>query len=328
MKAMIFEKVGVPLKLCEVPMPRCGPHDILVHLEACGVCRTDLHIIDGELPHPKLPLILGHQAVGYVEEVGTEVKQWQKGERVGIPWLGGCCEQCEYCQTQRENLCEHGVFTGYTRDGGFAEFIAVNSHFALTIPKNYSAIEAAPLLCAGLIGYRAYRKGGKPKALGLYGFGSSAHITLQIAKYEGSQVYVFTRPHDINGQQFALSLGADWVGGSDQMPPVPLDAALIFAPAGELMPQALKVVKKGGQVISVGIHMSDIPSFPYALLWEERSLTSVANLTRADGVDFFKIAAKTPLQPHITSYSIEQANEALEALRRGALHGSLVLTIP
>lgn len=325
MKAMVLERLNAPLVLKDMPLPERGETDVLIRVEACGVCRTDLHIVDGELPHPRLPLILGHQVVGRIEEVGSKVTKWKKGDRVGVPWLGGACGKCEYCLEGKENLCDKAVFTGYLRQGGYAEYLAADGDFIFVLPEGYESKEAAPLLCAGLIGYRAYKLSGKAKLLGFYGFGSSAHLLLQAAKSEGSEVYVFTRPGDKEGQQFALSLGATWAGGSDTLPPRPLDAALIFAPVGALMPQALRAVKKGGKVISAGIHMSDIPSFPYALLWEERSLSSVANLTRMDGEDFLALAAKTPLHPKVTVFPLAQANEALDALRQGAFEGSIVL---
>lgn len=327
MRAMIFEEVGRPLVLKEVPCPTPKSFEVLIKTKACGVCRTDLHIIDGELSHPKLPLILGHQIVGIVDKIGDEVSKYQVGDRVGVPWLGGCCRQCEFCLSERENLCDGAIYTGYLRDGGYADYCTAHEDFILRIPCCHDDIHAAPLLCAGLIGYRAFRLAGPTKTIGLYGFGSSAHLLIQVAHALGREVYVFTRPGDKETQEFAYSLGAKWAGGSDQLPPQLLDAALIFAPVGALYPQALKAIKKGGKVISAGIHMSDIPSFPYSLLWEERSLSSVANLTRRDGVDYMQLVKDIPLDVTVTSFPLEEANQALEAIRNGTLEGSAVLKI-
>jgi len=327
MRAMVLEKVGSPLILKDVPIPIPTAHEVLIKNKTCGVCRTDLHIFDGELPHPKLPLILGHQVVGIVEKVGDKVSKHKVGDPIGVPWLGGCCNKCEFCLSGRENLCDNAVYTGYMRDGGYAEYCTALEDFVLPIPEAYDDIHAAPLLCAGLIGYRAFRLAGKAKVLGLYGFGSSAHLLLQVAKHLGSKTYVFTRPGDTKTQDFARSLGATWAGGSDELPPVLLDAALIFAPVGALYPQALKAVKKGGKVISAGIHMSDIPSFPYDLLWGERSMSSVANLTRQDGKDFIDLAKKTPIDVKVTVFPLEEANQALAAIKNGSLEGSAVLKI-
>lgn len=327
MRAMVLEKIGHPLVLKDIPCPVPQSNEVLIKITACGVCRTDLHIVDGELPHPKLPLVLGHQVVGKVEQLGGCVTAYKVGERVGVPWLGGCCYSCEFCISGKENLCDKALYMGYMCDGGFAEYCVANQDFVLKLPQDYDDVHTAPLLCAGLIGYRAFRLAGSVKTIGLYGFGSSAHILIQVATALGCQVYVFTRSGDIKTQAFALSLGAKWAGGSDQQPPVALDAALIFAPDGALYPQALNIVKKGGKVISAGIHMSDIPSFPYALLWEERSMSSVANLTRKDGIDFMALIKKLPLQVTVTSFPLENANEALAAIRRGSLEGSAVLTI-
>lgn len=327
MRAMVLEGIGKPLILREVPRPEPGPFEILIKIHTCGVCRTDLHIVDGELPHPKLPLILGHQVVGIVEKIGDKVSQHRVNSRVGVPWLGGCCHECEYCLSGRENLCDFGIYTGYSRDGGYADYCTAHEDFALTLPSNYDDLSTAPLLCAGLIGYRGFRLAGNAKNIGFYGFGSSAHILIQVAKALGREVYVFTRPGDEKTQNFARSLGAVWAGGSDQLPPTALDAALIFAPVGALFPEALKAVKRGGKVISVGIHMSDIPSFPYGLLWGERSISSVANLTRQDGIEFMEIIKDIPLKLSVTSFPLEKANDALEAIRNGTLEGSAVLQI-
>lgn len=327
MKAMVFESAGKPLAFREVKAPNPGPNEVLLKVLACGVCRTDLHIVDGDLPSPQFPLILGHQIVGRVVQLGSDVANLRIGDIVGVPWLGGCCFSCLYCLAGKENLCDHPTFTGYTKDGGFAEFATVNEAFALPIPPGYSPVSAAPILCAGLIGYRALAHALDGENIGFYGFGSSAHITLQFAQAFAKKVFVFTRPGDSKGQEFAKQLGAYWVGGSDETPPELLDAALIFAPAGELMIQALKVLKKGGKVISAGIHMTDIPSFPYKLLWEERVLTSVANLTRQDGWEAMALAAKIPLNILSTVYPLEKANEALSAIREGKGIGSVVLKI-
>lgn len=327
MRAMVLEKVGSPLVLRDVARPSPKPFEVLIKIMACGVCRTDLHIVDGELPHPKLPLILGHQIVGIIEKTGESVSKYKVGDRVGVPWLGGCCHVCEFCISGRENLCDKAMYTGYLRDGGYADYCTIHEDFALTLPQEYDDIHAAPLLCAGLIGYRAFRLAGPTKTIGLYGFGSSAHLLIQVATALGREVYVFTRPGDKETQEFARSLGAKWAGGSDQLPPVALDAALIFAPVGALYPQALKAVKKGGRVISAGIHMSDIPSFPYALLWEERSMSSVANLTRQDGVEFMQHVKNFHPKVTVTTFPLEEANQALAAIRNGTIEGSAVLKI-
>ncbi len=327
MKAMVLEEIGSPLVLKEVPCPSPGNFEILIKVKTCGVCRTDLHIIEGELPNPKLPLILGHQIVGVVERVGVEVSKTIIGRRVGVVWLGRSCGQCEYCRSLRENLCDYGVFTGYLCNGGYAEYCIAHQDFILEIPEKYDELKAAPLLCAGLIGYRAFCLAGEFQSVGFYGFGSSAHLLIQIACFLGKSVFVFTRPGDEKTQEFATSLGAIWAGGSDELPPEVLDAALIFAPEGSLYPQALKSIKKGGRVISAGIHMSDIPSFPYALLWEERSISSVANLTRQDGMEFMRLAQVLNLNVKVTSFPLNQANEALAALKSGKFEGSIVLKI-
>lgn len=327
MRAMVLEEIGRPLVLKEVPRPVPKSDELLIKVLTCGVCRTDLHIADGELPHSSLPLILGHQVVGIVEEVGDHVSPDRIGNRVGVPWLGGCCHQCEFCLSDRENLCDQAVYTGYLRNGGYAEYCTVHHDFILELSESYDDQHSAPLLCAGLIGYRAYRLVGEVETIGFYGFGSSAHLMIQVAKALGKQVYVFTRPGDSEKQQFAKSLGAAWAGGSNQLPPISLDAAILFAPVGSLFPQALKAVKKGGKVISAGIHMSDIPSFPYSLLWEERSISSVANLTRQDGRDFMELVKKFNINVAVTVFSLEEANEALAAIREGSIDGSAVLQI-
>lgn len=327
MRAMVLEKIGKPLVLREVSRPVPAPFEVLLKIETCGVCRTDLHIVDGELPNPKLPLILGHQVVGTIVELGKGASKYQVGARVGIPWLGGSCHTCEFCLSGRENLCDKAVYTGYQRDGGYAEYCTANEEYLLPLPKNYDALHLAPLLCGGLIGYRALCLAEAPKTIGFYGFGSSAHMLIQAARSLGCEVYVFTRPGDVEKQQFALTLGAKWVGGSDELPPEPLDAALLFAPVGALYVEALKAVKKGGKVISAGIHMSDIPSFPYSLLWGERSISSVANLTRQDGIAFMRLADKVPLKVSVNTFSLEDANLALAAIRDGSIDGSAVLSL-
>ena len=324
---MLFEKVGQPLRLAEVPAPKPGSGQLLLRVQACAVCRTDLHILDGELSQPRLPLILGHQIVGTVVELGAGVERFSLGQRLGVPWLGGTDGTCRYCLRGQENLCEHPEFTGYTLDGGYAEFASADQRYCFPLPDGYSDLEAAPLLCAGLIGYRTYRLAGPhAERLGIYGFGAAAHIIAQVAVGQGRQVYAFSRPGDTAAQEFAHSLGATWAGGSDELPPVELDAALIFAPVGALIPAALRATAKGGVVVSGGIHMSDIPSFPYSLLWEERVIRSVANLTRQDGEEFLSLAGQVRLHTAVTSFPLELANEALQALREGRLQGSAVLT--
>ena len=328
MRAMLFEGVGEPLKLVELPIPQPGPGQVLIKVHACGVCHTDLHIIDGELREPKLPLVLGHQIVGTVVQSGKGPKRYQPGERVGVPWLGGTDGTCRYCERGQENLCDHPVYTGYNINGGFAEYTTADERFCFSIPPSYTDTEAAPLLCAGLIGYRTYRMAGEDvKTLGIYGFGAAAHIIAQVAKYDGKRVYAFTRPGDITAQQFALRQGADWAGNSTDDPPEKLDAALIFAPVGPLVVAALKATNKGGVVVCGGIHMSDIPSFPYNLLWEERIIRSVANLTRRDGEEFLGLAPKVPVKTDVTTFSLEQAGEALATLRNGQMVGAVVLSI-
>lgn len=328
MQAMVFQGPGEPLRLQEVPRPVPGPEQVLIKVHACGVCRTDLHILDGELMHPKLPLILGHQIVGTVMALGQEVTRFKPGERVGVPWLGYTDGTCDYCRRGQENLCDNPLFTGYTIDGGFAEYAVANQRYCFKLPESYSDVEVAPLLCAGLIGYRTYRMAGEHNdRLGIYGFGSAAHIIAQVAVYQGKRVYAFTRPGDKAAQAFARQLGAVWAGGSDEMPPEKLDAALIFAPVGSLMVNALKATAKGGVVVSGGIHMSDIPSFPYSLLWEERVIRSVANLTRQDGEEFLALAPQVPVKTQVETFPLMQANQALDRLRAGQLQGSAVLVI-
>lgn len=325
MRAMLLEKVGTPLLLKDIPCPSPKPFEVLIKTRACGVCRTDVHIVDGELSQPKLPLILGHQIVGIIAKLGEGVTKFKVGDRAGIPWLGGACHTCEFCISERENLCDEAIYTGYSCDGGFAEYCTAHEDYVLALPPEYDDLHTAPLLCAGLIGYRAFRLAGPAKTIGFYGFGSSAHLLIQVASWLDRNVYVFTRPGDEKTQAFALSLGAQWAGGSDQLPPVALDAAIIFAPVGALYPQALKALKKGGKVISAGIHMSDIPAFPYALLWGERSISSVANLTRQDGIDFLELIKNIPLKISVTPFLLEEANQALAAIRSGTIEGSAVL---
>mgnify|MGYP001765718798 FL=1 len=326
MRAMLFEKPGQPLRLVEMPIPQPGPGQVLLRVQACAVCRTDLHILDGELSQPKLPLVLGHEIVGTVVQAGEGANAFPTGQRVGVPWLGWTDGTCRYCQRGQENLCPQAKFTGYTLDGGYAEYSVADQRYCFPLPEGYPDLQAAPLLCAGLIGYRTYRLAGPhAERLGIYGFGAAAHIIAQVAVHQGRQVYAFSKPGDLAAQQFALSLGAVWAGGSDELPPVELDAALIFAPVGALIPAALRATAPGGVVVSGGIHMSDIPAFPYSLLWEERSVRSVANLTRQDGEEFLALAAQVPVHTSVIPFPLEQANEALQALRQGALQGAAVL---
>jgi propanol-preferring alcohol dehydrogenase len=317
-----------PLVLRDVPIPKPGERQVLLQVRACGVCRTDLHIVDGELERPKLPLILGHQIVASVVERGDAAELFQIGERVGVPWLGWTDQTCRYCLRGQENLCDAALFTGYTLDGGYAEYVLADERYCLRVPARYADVPAAPLLCAGLIGYRTYRMAGdSPERIGIYGFGASAHIIAQIAVHQSRQVYAFTRPGDSETQAFARKLGAVWAGGSDELPPHELDAALLFAPVGALVVAALRATAKGGVVVSGGIYMSDIPSFPYGLLWEERVVRSVANLTRQDGVDFMAIVEQVPIETSVTAFPLEQANEALAHLRSGKRQGAEVLVI-
>ena len=325
MRAMVLRETRTPLREVTVPIPNPDAGSVLVKVTACAVCRTDLHVIDGELPNPKLPLIPGHEVVGRIVEQGGGVTGFQVGDRVGIPWLGATCGKCAYCLSARENLCDHARFTGYTLDGGYAEYILADARFCFHIPEDYSDAEAAPLLCAGLIGYRSLVKTGDAKRLGIYGFGAAAHILTQAARFQGREIFAFTRDEDCAAQSFAKLLGATWAGGSSALPPEPLDAAIIFAPVGSLIPQALRAVRKGGTVVCGGIHMSDIPAFPYSLLWQERTLCSVANLTRRDAQEFLALAPRIPVQTTVEPFPLRQANEAVARLRGGKLSGAAVL---
>jgi len=328
MRAMVLDKPRQPLQLRDVEKPRPSKGQLLVRIATCAVCRTDLHVADGELPDPKLPLIPGHQIVGHVEEIGEEVNsKFQVGDRVGIPWLGWTDGKCAFCRSNRENLCDQARFTGYTIDGGYAEFTAADARFCFHLPDRYNDVDVAPLLCAGLIGYRSYRKTGNARRLGIYGFVNAAHLIVQIALYEGRELFAFTRPGDLETQQSAKALGAKWAGGSDEMPPAKLDAAIIFASVGPLVPAALRTLAKGGIVVCGGIHMSDIPSFPYADLWEERVITSVANLTRRDGDEFFDIVPRVPVLTKTETFRLEEANVALDRFRAGELKGTAVLVM-
>ena len=325
MRAMVFEGPGRPLALTELAPPTPAGGQLLIRVGACAVCRTDLHIVDGELPHPKSALVPGHEIVGVVVDKGSRVDRFAIGDRVGVPWLGWTCGVCPFCRSGRENLCDRARFTGYQLDGGFAELTVADSRFCFALPPRYSDVEAAPLLCAGLIGYRALRAAGDAGRIGLYGFGAAAHIIAQVAVFEGRAIYAFTRPGDAATAAFADSLGATWTGGSDTAPPEPLDAALIFAPIGALVPVALRAVAKGGTVVCAGIHMSDIPSFPYAELWGERVVRSVANLTRKDAEEFLALAPRVPVRTQTTAYPLASANQALQHLRTGHLEGAAVL---
>ena len=325
MNAMVLKKIKTPLEWTELPDPQPGPGEIRVKVAACGVCRTDLHVVDGELPDPKVPIIPGHEIVGRIDLLGAGVKELKIGERVGVPWLGHTCGVCPYCLEHRENLCDHPLFTGYTRNGGFATMVIADARFAFPLGEIVSDVSLAPLLCAGLIGWRSLVIAGEGKKIGLYGFGAAAHIIAQVAKWQGRDVFAFTRPGDSSSQAFARSLGATWAGGSDEKPPELLDAAIIFATVGDLVPLALKAIHKGGRVVCAGIHMSDIPSFPYRLLWEERQLVSVANLTRQDGIDFLRLVPKMGIVTKTTSYPLTQANQALADLRAGRFEGAAVL---
>jgi propanol-preferring alcohol dehydrogenase len=325
MRAMVLEHPGRPLVMRQLPRPEPGPGEVRLDIEACGVCRTDLHVVDGELPDPKLPLVIGHQIVGRIAALGPGVAGHAVGERVGVPWLGWTDGTCIYCRSDRENLCVSARFTGYHRDGGYAEACVADARFVFPLPPNYTAVEAAPLLCAALIGYRAFRLAGDGHRLGLYGFGAAGHLVAQLARHLGREVYAFTRPGDERTQAFARSIGCAWAGGSDQRPPVALDAAIIFAPAGELVPLALAAVAPGGIVVCGGIHMSDIPSFAYRLLWEERVVRSVANLTRRDGRELLALAPEAGLKPTATVYPLVDANRALDDLRHGRFEGAAVI---
>jgi len=324
-QAMVLNRLRTPLEWTDLPDRLPGSGQIRVKVLACGVCRTDLHVVDGELPDPRVPIIPGHEIIGRIDAIGPDVEGLSMGERVGVPWLGHTCGVCPYCRMQRENLCDHPVFTGYTSDGGFATATIADARFAFPLGEVGSDVLLAPLLCAGLIGWRSLTIAGEGRNLGLYGFGAAAHIIAQVARWQGRSVFGFTRPGDVATQAFARTLGAAWAGGSDETPPEQLDAAIIFATVGELVPRALKVVRKGGRVVCAGIHMSDIPSFPYALLWEERQLLSVANLTRQDGVDFLRQAPQMGIVTHTTAYPLKNANEALADLRAGRFDGAAVL---
>jgi len=327
MRAMVLFRQREPLKMTDLPDPAPGKGQILISVHACGVCRTDLHILDGELKKPKLPLVLGHQIVGTVAALGEGAKRFRIGDRVGVAWLGWSDRTCEYCATGRENLCDNAKYTGYDIDGGFAELTVADERFVFPVPEGYADLHAAPLLCGGLIGYRAYRFAGDAKRLGFYGFGSAAHMLAQVAVYEGRKVFAFVRPGDTRTADFARKIGAAWAGGSDEMPPEKLDAAIIFAPAGVLVPAALRATAKGGTVICAGIHMSDIPSFPYDILWGERVVRSVANLTRRDGEEFLKLAVRAGVRTEVTTYPLERANYALTDLREGRFAGSAVIVV-
>lgn len=325
MKAMVLRRVCEALVPEERPVPEPGPGQVLVRVCACAVCRTDLHVVDGELPDIRPPIVPGHEIIGRVARSGAGVERFRDGERVGVPWLGWTCGVCEYCRAGRENLCPKARFTGYQIDGGFAEYMVADARYCFTIPDRFSDAEAAPLMCAGMIGHRTLRMAGEARRIGFYGFGAAAHIAIQVARWEGREVFGFTRPGDVTAQDFARRLGAVWAGGSDEAPPEPLDAALIFASVGALVPAALRAVAPGGVVVCGGIHMSDIPSFPYSILWMERTVRSVANLTRRDGEEFLAIAAKVPVVTETTLFPLAEANVALERLRGGALSGAAVL---
>jgi len=325
MRAMVLENPRQRLMPLDVAKPKPDAGQLLVRLSACAVCRTDLHIVDGELPDPKLPLIPGHQIVGRIEQVGTGVEKFSIGNRVGIPWLGWTDGKCVYCRSNRENLCDRARFTGYTIDGGYGEFVVADARFCFHLPEQYDDVDIAPLLCAGMLGYRSYRKTGDARRLGIYGFGNAAHLIAQIAIYQGREIFAFTRPGDKAGQESARKLGTTWAGGSDEMPPEKLDAAIVFAPVGELVPLALRALAKGGIVVCGGIHMSDIPSFPYADLWGERTICSVANLTRRDGEEFLEIAPRVPVRTETEIFPLEEANTALDRFRAGKLKGTAVL---
>ena len=324
---MALLKVRQPLKAVEIPTPRPGAGQVLVKVHACAVCRTDLHVVDGELPNPKLPLVPGHQIVGRVTELGAGAARFKLGERIGIPWLGWTDGTCKFCKSGRENLCDNARFTGYTIDGGYAEYTVADERFCFPIPESYTDAEAAPLLCAGMVGYRSLVKTGNAERVGFYGFGSAAHILTQVARFQRRKIYAFTRRGDLMGQEHARNLGATWAGDSDTLPPEKLDAAIIFAPAGELVPKALRTLDKGGVVVCGGIHMSDISSFPYEWLWEERSITSVANLTRRDGVEFLELAPKVPVVTEVHMFPLEEANEAIVCVRHGKIEGAAVLVM-
>lgn len=327
MRAMVLDRPGVPLRLADLPRGDPGPGQVLVRVAACGVCRTDLHLCDGDLPLARVPLVPGHEIVGRVEATGPGVEGFAAGTRIGVPWLGWTCGECDYCRAGRENLCPRARFTGRDIDGGFAQRTVADARFCFALPDGIDDLHAAPLLCAGLIGLRALRLAGDPERVGLYGFGASAHLIGQVAVWEGRRVFAFTRPGDDAGQAFARTLGAEWAGSSEDAPPEPLDAAIIFAPVGPLVVTALRALDRGGVVVCAGIHMSDIPAFPYADLWEERQIRSVANLTRRDGEELLALAPRVPLRPTVTPYSLERANEALDDLRHGRFEGAAVLVV-
>lgn len=322
---MLLDTAGQPLREADMPRPEPGPGEVLLRVAACGVCRTDLHVADGDLREPALPLVLGHEIVGRVEAAGEGTRRFRLGERVGVPWLGGTCGRCRYCRESRENLCDRPRFTGYQRDGGYAQYCVADEAFCFPLPADLADAEAAPLLCAGLIGYRSLRAAGDAERLGLYGFGAAAHIVVQVARYEGRRVSAFTRPGDAVGQAFARELGAEWAGGSDEAAPEPLDAAILFAPVGALVPVALRAVAKGGTVVCAGIHMSEIPAFPYEILWGERVVRSVANLTRRDGGELLALAPRVPVRTEVETFALADANEALARLRSGRVRGAAVL---
>lgn len=323
--AMVLAAAGQPLLARRIELREPGPGEVLVQVAACGVCRTDLHVVDGDLAQPKLPLVLGHEVVGRVAAAGPGVERLQPGDRVGVPWLGGTCGRCSHCRSQRENLCDAPEFNGYTRDGGYAQFMLARADYSFRLPDAYDDAHAAPLLCAGLIGHRALRFAGEADTLGIYGFGAAAHLVAQVAVWQGRRVFAFTRPGDADGQHFARTLGCAWAGDSTQAPPEPLDAAVIFAPAGHLVPAALRATRKGGTVVCGGIHMSEIPAFPYELLWGERRVVSVANLTREDAEQYLALAPRVPVRTHVQTFPLAAANEALAALRAGRVQGAAVL---
>ncbi len=325
MRAMVLDRPGEPLKRVRRPIPQPGSGQLLLRVRACGVCRTDLHVVDGDLPQTRLPIVPGHEVVGEVVALGEGVTGFEPGQRVGVPWLGHTCGRCRYCRTGQENLCDRPGFTGCTLDGGYADYVVADAHYCFTLPDGYDDLHAAPLLCAGLIGYRSYAMVEDVERIGLYGFGAAAHIIAQVAIHQGKEIYAFTRPGDTEAQAFARKLGARWAGDSTEKPPVELDGAIIYAPVGALVPAALRAVRKGGQVICAGIHMSDIPAFPYAILWGERSLRSVANLTRRDGEEFLAVAARIPIHTEVHPYPLEEANRALDDLRHGRFQGAAVL---
>ena len=327
MRAMVLHKPRRPLELRDTRRPEPGLGQILLAVHACGVCRTDLHVADGDLPNPKLPLVPGHEIVGTVAGLGADVRGWALGERAGVPWLGWTCGECRYCRTGRENLCQRARFTGYHLDGGYTEYTVADARYVFRIPADYQDLEAAPLLCAGLIGYRSLVAAGDAERLGLYGFGAAAHIVAQVARHQGRRVFAFTRAGDTTAQRFALELGAAWAGDSEAAPPEPLDAAIIYAPVGALVPSALRAVVPGGTVVCAGIHMTDIPAFPYQLLWGERVVRSIANLTRRDGEEFLALAPRVPVHTQIESFPLDEANEALNRLRAGAVRGAAVLAV-